>query len=241
MQLQTDVQCESSADSRALAVRRALGQAAHDLNNTVGAIANFAEFLAEDLDPGDPRRRDAEHIQALAQETIAYLRNMLAVAGRDFLHPERVGLAPFLQRFLEEAHAGTGATIALHVDEAATTAVVSIDPTRLGETLTALIENAVEASDAPHTIAIEVTRDAADDGCVALAVIDQGRGFPAELLDDPFAPLTRSASGHKRWSLAKAAGFVSQSGGAIRVESEEGAGARVILDLPLAFETSGAG
>jgi hypothetical protein len=217
-------------------VQRALGLAAHDLNNTVGAIANFADFLVDDLDGEDPRRADIERIQALARETSAYLRNLLAVAGRDFLEPQRVAIGDVLREVV--AAPSVAVPVRLVATARANVLLVNVDPVRLRDVVSAFVANAAEAGGGEE-ILVELEHIDAAAPVVAISVRDRGRGLPEEVRPDPFVPLTRAPDGRKRWSLAKAAGFASQVGGTITICTQPGEGTTVTLSLPVAPSVTG--
>lgn len=43
-------------------------QIAHDLNNAIGVIINYAAFVAEELDPSSRAHRDLDQIQRAAEQ-----------------------------------------------------------------------------------------------------------------------------------------------------------------------------
>jgi hypothetical protein len=73
-------------------------------------------------------------------------------------------------------------------------------------------------------------------GYATLAVSDNGRGMPAEVLGRAFEPFftTKETGKGTGLGLAMVYGFASQSGGHVRIASREGEGTRVTIYLPLA-------
>jgi PAS domain S-box-containing protein len=107
------------------------------------------------------------------------------------------------------------------------------DPLRLGEVITNLVGNAVRYG-AGRPVSLTVRKA---DGTALLVVRDQGTGIPAELHDVIFEPFHRGVPGNHSGGLGLGLYVVKQlveaHRGRVRVESEPGAGATFIVELPL--------
>ena len=116
---------------------------------------------------------------------------------------------------------------------------ILIDPVRLDQVLTNLVDNARRyADDKPVTLAGRTV-----DGRVELRVIDHGPGIPAaerERVFDQFYRLGRN--GHRPdgtgMGLAICRGIVSALGGQISVQATPGGGATFVVSLPAADQPS---
>src|SRR5690606_14783172 len=119
-----------------------------------------------------------------------------------------------------------------------------IDATQLESALLNLAINARDAMPDGGRLSISATNqhigddDREPDGRagdhVRMVVTDTGAGMPAEVAARAFEPFfTTKEPGHGTGlGLAQIYGFVGQSGGTIRIESEPGRGTSVILCLP---------
>ena len=114
---------------------------------------------------------------------------------------------------------------------------IEVDPHRMIQVLTNLLGNAIKFSDRGASIRIAVTRDADD---VRIAVVDNGRGIPADLIDSVFDRFAQVDAGDARreggtgLGLAIAREIVTRSGGHIGVESQAGVGSTFTVTLPTA-------
>jgi two-component system, NtrC family, nitrogen regulation sensor histidine kinase NtrY len=97
-----------------------------------------------------------------------------------------------------------------------------------------LIVNAIDAMDGRGRISIggDLVK-AADSRYCRLRIQDTGRGIPAELGGKVFAPYFTTKPSGTGLGLSIVERIVSEHGGSIRFESEEGAGTTFYLDLPL--------
>jgi two-component system nitrogen regulation sensor histidine kinase NtrY len=103
-----------------------------------------------------------------------------------------------------------------------------VDPEQVRRVLINLLDNAVEATEAPGRVSVSVTRAAAN---VEIAVADTGRGVPPEDRDKIFLPFFSRKGRGTGLGLAIVHRVVSDHDGAIRVEdnSPRGTVFRVLL------------
>ncbi len=113
---------------------------------------------------------------------------------------------------------------------------VTGSPSKLGQVVTNLLVNAVQAMpDRPrdqNVIRIELT---SDDGTVRLVVSDNGSGIPDDMVDRIFDPFfTTKSEGGTGIGLAISRTIVEEAGGRIEVSSRLGDGTRFTVTLPVA-------
>jgi two-component system, NtrC family, nitrogen regulation sensor histidine kinase NtrY len=104
------------------------------------------------------------------------------------------------------------------------------DPEQLKRPLVNLLENALEATEAPGTVTVSAE---ADDGHAELVVADTGRGIPAADKDKLFLPYFSTKGRGTGLGLAIVHRIVSDHRGTIRVEDNEPRGTVFTVELPL--------
>jgi PAS domain S-box-containing protein len=179
-----------------------IGVLSHELRTPVTTIYAGAKVLARPGDlPADTRREifddivlEAERLHRLVEDVVAMTR--FQDEGGD------VGAEPvLLQRLLPSVVASERARwpgVEFEVDVQAGLPTVTADPTYVEQVVRNLLSNAAKYSGMGSTV---LARVAADDGGVAVRILDDGPGFPdeeAERLFDLFfrsAGTARSAAG----------------------------------------------
>jgi two-component system sensor histidine kinase KdpD len=113
---------------------------------------------------------------------------------------------------------------------------VLVDPVRLDQVLTNLLDNACRYAPGP----VAITGRAVDgDRAVELRVVDHGPGIPGPERERVFDQFYRLKGGGKRpegtgMGLAICRGIVGAFGGTLRVETTPGGGATLVITLPVA-------
>lgn len=62
-------------------VVRPVREIAHDLNNVLGAVLSYGEFVAEEVEDGSPAKADVKEILVAANRAAALVRELLAGPG----------------------------------------------------------------------------------------------------------------------------------------------------------------
>jgi nitrogen fixation/metabolism regulation signal transduction histidine kinase len=109
-----------------------------------------------------------------------------------------------------------------------------IDRATMKRALGNLLANAIDAMDGQGEI--EIGADlvkAADSRYCRLKIRDTGRGIPVSLGEKVFMPYFTTKSAGTGLGLSIVERIVAEHGGAIRFESEEGAGTTFYIDLPM--------
>jgi signal transduction histidine kinase len=186
-------------------------------------IADAARILLE----RDPTKAGAQidRLLELARSALAEMRSLIS-----HLRPKTVaeeGLIPALRRHVAERGSQGGLTVALNLEGYAE------DDTRLPpETEEALFRIVQEAL---NNVVKHAQSDRAEvrlrlrDELVSLLVEDSGLGF------DP----TRVSSGASHLGLTSMRERVRALGGTLEIESQQGAGTRIKVEVPLAEEERG--
>jgi signal transduction histidine kinase len=202
---------------------------AHEVRNPLAAIGAAAQVVArEDCEKSQRIRlaraivSEADRITGLVQEYVERrdVRSMV----------QSVDVTTLLSEVVEINLLESPARTRITVDAAPNLPPVRADAGRLKQVVLNLVLNAVKATDAGGSIALEARPDA---GGVSLRVSDTGCGISKSdlprIFDESFS--TRQGGG---LGLPIARRIVEQHGGAISVESTEGRGSIFTVWLPAA-------
>lgn len=210
------------------------GGVAHDFNNLLQVIAGNLDLLSHDV-AGNPRveRRVANAIAGVTRGS-RLSAQLLAFGRRQPLAPKVVDLRAYLTGMDEMLHRAVGSDIRIEIvatpPDAAWTCL--IDPAQLENALLNLALNARDAMDGHGTLTVSLDHDDADH--VRLAVSDTGSGIAPDIIERVCEPFftTKTERKGSGLGLSMVYGFVTQSGGHLRILSEPGAGTQVLLSLP---------
>jgi signal transduction histidine kinase/CheY-like chemotaxis protein len=221
------------------AIGQLTGGVAHDFNNLLMVISSGLEMLERQADPAKRSRLLAGMHQA-AQRGAALTRQLLAFSRRSALKPVPVDLETQIggmRELLDRSLRGD-----IHVDLTFGEGLwpVSVDP---GELELVVLNLAVNARDAmPNGGTIEIVAENVpgwrEGGVVGdyvrLTISDTGFGMSDEVKAHVFEPFytTKEVGRGSGLGLAQVYGFVTQSGGAVRIDSKVGRGTTVTLLLP---------
>ncbi len=230
------------------AVGQLTGGIAHDFNNMLQGIGGCLEVIERRIALN--RAAETERYLTAARQTVdraaALTHRLLAFGRRQALQPE--GMQPeHLVLGMEEllrSTIGPAISLQLRLEDSRWTAFC--DANQLESALLNLAINArdampqggvlkVEAADRSLTAAqLEDQTEAKPGDYVELAVSDTGTGMTPEVMDRVFEPFftTKPIGQGSGLGLSQIYGFVQQSGGFIRLESEPGRGTTVRLYLP---------
>lgn len=114
------------------------------------------------------------------------------------------------------------------------------DSGQLRQLLHNLLRNAIEAAEADTAPQIRIRSTQVMDGTetsLCLEISDDGPGFPAEVLDQPFEPYVTSKPGGSGLGLAICRKIVTDHGGSIVISNLSDGGAMATILLPLEEDT----
>lgn len=220
-----------SEDTRRRALLADLG---HELRTPLTVLQGRVEALIDGVHPSDQR-----HLEALLSDIYTMERLLedlrtlsLSQAGALSLHPEPSDLDAIAA---DLAHAYRTPDLDVRIEGSIGEPIV-VDPVRITEVLTNLLNNAVAALSDAGLIRLQLSRE--DDEAV-VKVIDDGPGIPASELGGVFERYrtgdTRLGSGI---GLALSRELVEAHGGSIAIDSVEGGGTTVTVRLPMGARAS---
>ena len=229
------------------AIGQLTGGIAHDFNNVLTVITGTIEILAAEVSKPD-LAAIVKLISEAADRGAELTAHLLAFARKQPLRPREVDV----NRLIVESAKLMRPTLGEHIEiESMLTDslwAALVDPGQLSSALLNLAINARDAMPQGGKLVLEtknVTFDeeyAAANGDVVpgnyvmVAVSDTGIGIRADIIDRVFEPFfsTKEVGKGTGLGLSMVYGFVKQSGGHIKVYSEEGYGTTFRLYLPQA-------
>ena len=193
---------------------------AHEIRNPLASLKGNAQLLASWLPAGERTRAKADRVVEEATRLEALSNDLLDFVRTGQLRRAEVAPAAVLR----DAVAGQDVTI----DDAAAPARWSLDPERMRQVLTNLIENALAAGG-------PVTARVAQEGQACLfSVTDHGPGIAEADLPHLFEPFFTRRTRGTGLGLAVCKRLVELHGGTLTATNPDGGGAAFTIDLPKA-------
>ena len=230
------------------AVGQLTGGIVHDLNNILTVITGTIEILAEGVADRPELVAITKMIDEAGVRGADLAQRLLAFARKQPLRPREVDLNALVTEAANLLPPALGENVEVHLMLAADASRALIDPCQLKNTIRNLALNARDAMVNGGKLTIETGNAVLDDNYasmngdvtagnyVMIAVADSGHGIPARILDHVFEPFftTKEVGKGSGLGLSMVYGFVKQSNGHIKIDSEEGRGTTVRMYLPQA-------
>ncbi len=220
-------------------------QVAHEIKNPLQPMRLAAQMLQRARKDGDAR---AEQIaERLAKTVIEQTGELDRIAGefRAFGGVPQAALSPVrLDDWLGELRsrcAGlfAGRELELELQTGAGDAEVALESNAMARVFVNLLQNAIEA--APSGVCAEIRSSAGDEDEVAVHVIDNGPGVPAEVRGRLFDPYFTTKSSGTGLGLAICRRLVESQGGSIRLVTSRPGHTEFEIRLPRLGEERVAG
>jgi PAS domain S-box-containing protein len=228
------------------AVGQLTGGVAHDFNNILTAIVGTIEILIEGVNDRPKLAAIAEMINEAATRGAGLTKQLLAFARRQPLEPQATDINALVVEAAKLLRPTLGEQIEVESKLGDDLWRANIDPSQLSSALINLAINARDAMPNGGKLLIETANvildeayarsnpDAKPGSYVMAAVSDTGTGIPAAIRDKVFEPFftTKDVGKGTGLGLSMVYGFVKQSGGHVKIYSEEGQGTTIKLYLP---------
>ncbi|MGY4478922.1 CHASE3 domain-containing protein [Bradyrhizobium sp. USDA 3364] len=228
------------------AIGKLTGGVAHDFNNMLTVITGTTETLVDSLRSQPKLAQTAELIDRAAERCRELIQHLLAFARRQPLEPRTVDINGTVVDIAKLLRPTLGEQIEINSVLAPDVASVHIDPSQLANSLLNMAINARDAMPNGGKLLFETSNIVLDDAYAAvnpditpgryvlLAVSDTGTGMSHAVQDKVFEPFftTKEVGKGSGLGMSMVYGFVKQSGGHIKIYSEEGHGTTIKLYLP---------
>jgi len=235
------------------AIGRLAGGVAHDFNNMLTVVLSYTELLRKDLQ-SQSARENLDGIVVATRHAAKLTAELLAFGRRQVLTPEVVDICEVIERSTPVLKGLAGPDVELEIDVRRPLLPVRVDPSKLEQVLANLVLNARQAIEPmrsevhPGSIRVHVqgsrqlpperprVEDApcADPRAVWIRITDDGVGMNAETQARLFEPFftTKAVGEGTGLGMSMVHGTITQSGGAIFVDSSPGEGTSISLLLP---------
>jgi PAS domain S-box-containing protein len=229
------------------AVGKLGGGIAHEVNNQVGVVLGFAEFVLRKPDLSPSVRDDVEVIRQSAERAAGVTAQLLAFSRRQLLRPQVLDPAVVVHEFAAVLRRVIGESCTLEVSRKGT-GTVRVDRGQLEQVLLNLALNASDAMPGGGRLRLEIAdveldaRYAEGKGgawvrpgpYVAIIMSDTGHGMDARTLGHALEPFftTKGVGKGTGLGLSSVYGIVKQSDGYLWLYSEPGLGTTVKIYLP---------
>ena len=197
----------------------------HDVKNLVSQLSLVARNAERHADNPDFRADMVATLKASVGKMNDLLARLAPQAGSRPLKAEAQPLKPILEAVIESGNRGRD--VRLRGNQSLWAVA---DAGALEQAVTHLLHNALDASTPAQPVMIDVL---ANEGEVAISVIDQGKGMSVEFIRNrlfqPFASTKESGFGVGAF---EARALIAAMGGRLTVQSRPGKGSRFTIHLP---------
>ena len=221
------------------AIGQLTGGIAHDFNNMLAGIIGALSLVKRRIEAQryDEANKFIEAAQTSANRAASLTSRLLAFGRRQSLDIEPVDVNASISSMRILLDRTMGENVTIQTDFESEELWAATDVSQLESAILNLAINARDAMPEGGVLRIEtrsVSESAAAAPMVSLTVRDTGMGIPADVLTNVFEPFftTKPIGQGTGLGLSMVYGFVNQSGGMVRIDSEVAKGTVVTILLP---------
>ncbi|HUU84592.1 MAG TPA: ATP-binding protein [Phycisphaerae bacterium] len=203
---------------------------AHEIKNPLAGISGAIQVIGHSLAPDNPHKEVIGEILSEIDRLDATARDLLIYAKPKPPLRKQLHIGPLLQdtlmRFRQDpvVHG-----LPIHCDGLESAATAHIDETQFRQVITNLLLNAAHACEKGGAVTFRL---ATADDMVRIEVIDTGVGVAPDAVGHVFEPFYSTKAKGTGLGLSICKWIVESHGGRITLESEEGKGTKVTVELP---------
>jgi PAS domain S-box-containing protein len=232
------------------------GGVAHDFNNLIAVILNYAAFVGEEIDiaasaGGAPQWKaaadDVAQIRHAAERAAGLTRQLLSYSQREVAQPQVIDLNELLDKLTRDLRRTLGADLQLVTRPGEDLPSVLVDRGQIEQVILSMAVNARDAM--PGGGSLIVTTDGLHvdrqfaaawssvlpGHYVRLRIADTGKGMTPQVVKHAFEPFytTKSKGAGSGMGLATVYGTITQAEGHVRIESVPDEGSTFTILLPV--------
>jgi len=187
----TSIISRRARDLAQASLARLSASIAHEIRNPLGALSHAAQLLNESEELPKQDRRLIEIIRDHTRRMNDIVDNVLKLSRRESASPERIDICGWVQRVASEFRSDNGLdTHQVRVEAPKAPVEVDMDPGQIHQAVSNLLDNALRHSGSGGrsptiTLRLSPIRGQRE---MALDIIDDGPGIPAEKRDQIFEP-----------------------------------------------------
>ncbi|GAA0599624.1 sensor histidine kinase ResE [Virgibacillus siamensis] len=221
-----------------------IANVSHELRTPISMLQGYSEAIVDDV--AESREEKKELAQIIYEESLRMGRLVNELldlarmeAGQISLSMEKVDLNPYVERIIKKfSGLANDNKVDLQLIKKLSNQSITIDPDRMEQVLTNLIDNAIRHTGEEGRVIVTVESSANE---FSISVADNGSGIPEEDLPFVFerfykADKSRVRNGKKKGTglgLSIAKNIVDAHNGTITVNSIVNEGTTFVLKLPL--------
>jgi len=232
------------------AVGKLTGGVAHDFNNLLQVIGGNLQLLQRDLVISERAQRRLETAVSAVERGARLASHLLAFARQQPLEPRVLNLGRLVHGMDDLLRRALGEDIEIETLVSDGVWNIFVDPNQLENVILNLAINSRDAMEREGKLTIAggnvlldehdalLHPDVVPGQYVVLAVSDTGSGMTPEVLERAFEPFftTKPEGRGTGLGLSMVYGFIKQSGGHIKLDSEVGQGTTLTLYFPRALQ-----
>lgn len=220
---------------------------AHEINNPIQIVSNYAELIRDDVDPDGPIAQNVDGILQASKRIATIVKNLLAFARQDKEHHALARVSDIVGSTISlfgKVLERDGIIIEVSITDDLPQIVCRSQ--QIQQVLMNLLTNARDALNTryPNSHKDKVVRvlagslDRDDARWVRVTVENHGESIPTELMQRIFEPFFTTKSREKGTGLGLSVshGIVKEHSGELTVETEDGGWTRFHMDLPADME-----
>ena len=226
------------------------GGVAHDFNNLLHVIKNAVTIVQQRLKQADSEvTHYLEMVRRTTDRAAETTLRLLAFARRQPLDPKPIEINRLVSEMAELLRSTLGEGVAMEVVLGSGLWQVALDRNQFETAVLNLAVNARDAMPKGGKLTIETSNAFLDESYahvniglkpgqyVMIAVSDNGVGMSKEIASRAFEPFftTKESGRGTGLGLSQVFGFVKQSGGHLKIYSEEGQGTTIKMYFPRMF------
>jgi len=226
------------------------GGVAHDFNNLLQVISGNLQLLRREVAGNERAEKRVQSAIGGVTRGAKLASQLLAFGRRQPLEPKVLDVGRFIKGMDDMLRRALGEEIELETVISGGLWTALVDPGQIENAILNLSINARDAMPEGGKLTIEAGNATLDDEYarmhddvqpgqyVMLGVTDTGTGIPPELLERVFEPFfsTKPEGKGTGLGLSMVYGFVKQSGGHVKIYSEQDQGTTIKIYLPRVFQ-----